>query len=159
MYCTAKHPPPSSPLLCRRITRAKDGLNCARNTRRRAFILSTELYESADTQEPGFYNLRYVPSVARRSRLPAARVYLHRRTEKFISEGARERGREGETKRVTKAAPIALSAPFLEDLLRFCRNPIAPSAIKPEPCPVKGWAGRAKGKSGESVTIGEGRRR
>lgn len=65
-----------------------------------------------------------------------------------IEEREKERGRHGgagkeegekETKRVTKAAPIALSAPFLEDLLRFCRNPIAPSAIKPEPCPVKGW--------------------
>lgn len=53
-------------------------------------------------------------------------------------ERARTREKEGE-KRVTKAAPIALSAPFLEDLLRFCRNPIALSAIKPESCPVKGW--------------------
>lgn len=68
-------------------------------------------------------------------------------------ERERERGGEGERarrgeererekkrdKKSEKAAPIALSAPFLEDLLRFCRNPIVLSAIKPESCPVKGW--------------------
>lgn len=54
---------------------------------------------------------------------------------------------------MTKAAPIALSAPFLEDLLRFCRNPIAPSAIKPEPCPVKGWWEGRRARAG-SVTMG-----
>lgn len=78
------------------------------------------------------------------------------RTREQEREKGRRREREGETKRVTKAAPIALSAPFLEDLLRFCRNPIAPSAIKPESCPVKGWYGGRRART-ESVTIGEER--
>lgn len=94
---------------------------------------------------------------------------MHRQTEKNAYKGATEkeegegkrgrgRGRKGEIKRVTKVAPIALSAPFLGDLLRFCRNPIALSAIKPESCPVKGWYGGRRAKT-EPVTIGEERER
>lgn len=88
-------------------------------------------------------------SVARRFLVYSQlRVYAPRQTGKsaYKRAGEKEKGVEGkgkerkkETKRVTKVAPIALSAPFLEDLLRFCRNPIALSAIKPESCPVKGW--------------------
>lgn len=90
---------------------------------------------------------------------------MHRQTEKNAYRGARvregderikrgEKGKKREIKRVTKVAPIALSAPFLGDLLRFCRNPIALSAIKPESCPVKGWYGGRRAKT-ESVTIGK----
>lgn len=85
---------------------------------------------------------------------------MHWQTGKNAYKGAGEKGRSGEReiKRVTKAAPIVLSAPFLEDLLRFCRNPIALSAIKPESCPVKGWYGGRRART-ESVTIGEERER
>lgn len=66
-------------------------------------------------------------------------------------EKERERGNVW----ATKVAPIVLSAPFLEDLLRFCRNPIAPSAIKSEPYSVKGWQGGRRARRREfAVTMG-----
>lgn len=98
-------------------------------------------------------------SVARRSRLLALRVYAPANRKECVQGSKRGgEGRKREIKRVTKVAPIALSAPFLGDLLRFCRNPIALSAIKPESCPVKGWYGGRRAKT-ESVTIGEERGR